>query len=197
MSLPDILRRVVHIVAPVNRSRFAILGMLSVGSASGYEIRQRLEERVAPFWQESYGQIYPLLSRLVDEGLVEASTPMTRGRVFSLTPAGHEALVAWLRETPAPERSRVELLLKMFLGTEVPRSVLAEHVKAYRARLEEELARFRASREAILDRDDDRRVFSELTVSYGIVQNEAMLRWCDEALAALEAPGGAAQVTGG
>lgn len=166
----------------VNRSRFAVLGMLSLGAGSGYEIRRRLEERVAPFWQESYGQIYPLLGRLVEEGRVEVRAETARGRSFALTSTGREELASWLASPPVPERSRHELLLKMFLGTEIPREALAGHVRGFREQLREELDSFRASLAAIRDRDDDRRLFSELTVTYGITHNEAMLSWCDAAL---------------
>jgi hypothetical protein len=38
---------------------YAILGLLSIEPMSGYDIRANLEESLAHFWSESYGQIYP------------------------------------------------------------------------------------------------------------------------------------------
>src|SRR5580658_2289456 len=50
-------------------SRFAVLGMLSLGEKlSGYDIRKVISESTANFWSESYGNIYPVLKRLLAEG---------------------------------------------------------------------------------------------------------------------------------
>lgn len=172
-------------MARVNRSRYAVLGMLSLGDGSGYEVRRRLEERVAPFWQESYGQIYPLLTRLLEEGLVAVVGEDGRGRTFTLTDAGRAELVDWLRQPPVGEQGRNEVLLKAFLGTETSPETVASHVRGFREQLTQELAGYRANLAVIRARDDDRRIFSELTVSYGISYTEAMIGWCDQALARL------------
>src|SRR6267378_1332508 len=37
----------------------ALLGLLSLGSMSGYDIRQLISQSIGHFWSESYGQIYP------------------------------------------------------------------------------------------------------------------------------------------
>lgn len=60
-----------------NRSRYAILGALTIRPMSGYDIRQFFAKSVSHFWDESYGQIYPILKGLHSEGLV---SPVKRGR---------------------------------------------------------------------------------------------------------------------
>ncbi len=60
----------------------ALLGMLTMGATSGYELKQRIERSIGNFWSESYGQIYPTLKRLEREGLVEAA-PVSQGRAGS------------------------------------------------------------------------------------------------------------------
>ena len=52
-----------------NRTTHAILGFLTWGPMSGYEIRKRVEESIGNFWSVSFGQIYPELRRLEAEGL--------------------------------------------------------------------------------------------------------------------------------
>ena len=49
----------------------ALLGLLSLGPMSGYDIRQLIPRSIGYFWNESYGQIYPGLKRLAAAGLVE------------------------------------------------------------------------------------------------------------------------------
>ena len=56
-------------------SRFAILGVLSLGAMSGYDVKKLIERSIAHFWNESYGQIYPSLNRLAAEGKLVLAGP--------------------------------------------------------------------------------------------------------------------------
>ena len=51
--------------------RTLCLGILSLGDATGYEIKKLVAEGSFSFFSEaSYGSIYPALTKLTDEGLV-------------------------------------------------------------------------------------------------------------------------------
>ena len=52
-----------------NKSRYALLGMLSLTSMSGYDLKKAIDLSVRHFWQENYAQIYPMLKQLTKEGL--------------------------------------------------------------------------------------------------------------------------------
>ena len=75
----------------------ALLGMLSLGPMSGYEIRQPIEESIGNFWRESFGQIYPTLKRLVagwagGGGVEERGARVTgRRKVYRADGGGLEA----------------------------------------------------------------------------------------------------------
>ncbi len=58
----------------------ALLGLLSLGPMSGYDIRQLISQSIGYFWSESYGQIYPGLKRLAAAGLVEKKTQRQKGK---------------------------------------------------------------------------------------------------------------------
>ena len=96
-----------------------ILGMLSFGPKSGYEIKAFVDRSTRFFWAASYGQIYPELRRLTDAGLItgtDASQGERRRTVYELTPSGQNALRAWL-ETPAVTyEMRHEGMLKLFFA---------------------------------------------------------------------------------
>ena len=62
---PIYRRAVVNAVVPV------ILGFLSQHPRSGYEIKRAVDRSTRFFWAASYGQIYPELRRLQEQGLVE------------------------------------------------------------------------------------------------------------------------------
>jgi DNA-binding PadR family transcriptional regulator len=69
--------------------RAAVLLLLSEEPRNGYALMQEIEQRSEGVWRPSPGSIYPALSQLEDEGLVEA-TKEGAGRVFALTDAGRE-----------------------------------------------------------------------------------------------------------
>jgi len=46
------------------KSRYALLGMLSLQPMSGYDLKKFTEWGTANFWQENYAQIYPMLRQL-------------------------------------------------------------------------------------------------------------------------------------
>jgi DNA-binding PadR family transcriptional regulator len=103
-----------------NTTRYVLLGILAeAGSATGYDVRQWIEQAIGHFWSESFGQIYPELRRLLEAGLIERADegngPRDRKR-YRITEAGRAALAAWLDKAPRPDLRRSELLLKLFFG---------------------------------------------------------------------------------
>jgi PadR family transcriptional regulator, regulatory protein AphA len=188
-------------MARENTSRYAVLGMLTAGPRTGYDIRREIHGSVRHFWSESYGQVYPVLHQLVEEGLATMTVEPGAGRpdrkVYSLTSAGWKELRRWLLQPVAPQPSRNELLLKLFFGRHVPAAELARVVEAFRDRwvadvaawgeIEDHLRSGDPSGMDDLDRRD--RLF---TLRYGRLIGEATVRWADEVLAALSGADGKA-----
>ena len=67
--------------------RAAILVLLQEQPMHGYQIIQELAERTEGVWRANPGSVYPTLSQLEDEGLVEAQQAAGK-RVFTLTDQG-------------------------------------------------------------------------------------------------------------
>ena len=67
--------------------RAAILVLLDEEPRNGYGIMQEIEQRSSGAWRPSPGSVYPVLSQLEDEGLVEADESGER-KVVRLTDAG-------------------------------------------------------------------------------------------------------------
>jgi DNA-binding PadR family transcriptional regulator len=98
--------------------RYALLGLLAEGPASGYELTQRFGEGIGSFaWTAGHSQIYPELARLVADGLVEVVAEGPRGRRdHALTDPGREALRTWLMGPRTGSRTvRSEFVLRLFL----------------------------------------------------------------------------------
>jgi DNA-binding PadR family transcriptional regulator len=69
--------------------RAAIISLLSEGPRNGYQIIQEINQRTGGLWRVSSGSVYPTISQLEDEGLIEPTDGNGR-RLFGLTQAGRE-----------------------------------------------------------------------------------------------------------
>lgn len=67
--------------------RAASLLLLADGPRNGYQLMQDLEERSGGRWRPSPGSVYPTLSQLEDEGLIEAVEADGK-KAYSITDAG-------------------------------------------------------------------------------------------------------------
>ncbi len=70
-------------------ARLAILALLAEGPRHGYQLIADIRERSAGAWNPSPGSVYPALSALQDEGLIDDEKVDGR-RVFGLTDAGRQ-----------------------------------------------------------------------------------------------------------
>ncbi len=179
-------------------TRWAVLGVLSFGDGSGYRIKKTIEESLALVWSESYGQLYPTLAALQDEGLIAGRDEWAgkrRRRVYSLTDAGREALRAWLRTPMPPPPPRSSFLLKLILANELDTADVIELLETHRDEARDEaetlaaLQRAFATGQAGAD-DPTTRWYAALTVSYGVAVDAAVAQWCDDAIAAVRAERG-------
>ncbi|HEX8457420.1 MAG TPA: PadR family transcriptional regulator [Pyrinomonadaceae bacterium] len=173
------------------KSRYAVLGMLSIEPMSGYDIKKRVAESVSNFWTESYGQIYPILKRLVAEQLVTKTVERGAGKpdrhVYALTERGRTELQRWLTEGVTPKVERNELLLKLFFGEEVSLATNVKHIEAFRELQRELLEKYKTIERQIKKEfaDNSNLPYWLLTVSYGLHVSRALVDWCDESLAKL------------
>ncbi len=176
--------------SPRTTTAEALLGMLSLGALSGYEIRQSIKNSIGNFWRESYGQIYPTLKRLAMERLVkvQASQPNSKVRsertIYELTPAGRRRLRAWLDTPSTPQVARNEMLLKIFFAKQGDPSITRLQVEAFREFHLKELKRFEQIRTGLL-RDagkSEELPYWLMTLDYGESESRAMLLWCEKTL---------------
>lgn len=170
-----------------SRTPFVVLGMLSYGPASAYTLRKRIAASVGFFWQESYGQLFPTLTRLEEDGLIKGREVMAgrrRRRDYEITASGRDALADWLTEAPMPQPERNELLLKVFFAHESDLRSLRGHLSDADARARAQLDVLRGIESGLQTTfaEDPRMPFRLLTVRYGILGLEALHRWTGEAL---------------
>jgi DNA-binding PadR family transcriptional regulator len=94
-------------MAKENKTKYALLGVLSLGPASGYDIKKYCDVSIAHFWNENYGHIYPVLRQMEAEGLVDRKTEMNEGKarhVYHMTEQGRTVLLDCLPYRAKPRR---------------------------------------------------------------------------------------------
>lgn len=75
--------------------RIYILHLIAAKPRHGYEIIQDIEAKTEGTWSPGAGSIYPILKKLVFEGLIEAETPgaVDDRHVYRITPKGVKQVV--------------------------------------------------------------------------------------------------------
>jgi DNA-binding PadR family transcriptional regulator len=163
-----------------------VLGLLSLGPRSGYDIKAVVDRSTRFFWAASYGQIYPELRRLEDEGLVEgedASNGARGRRVYKLTDAGRGALQEWLLGRETTIEYRDESLLRLFFGDALPREQALQLLEGRKRGHDQYLEILREIAALPGGKDPD---FVDLVLQWGIDFNEWGARWCEEQLQRLQ-----------
>ncbi|MBN1573725.1 MAG: PadR family transcriptional regulator [Deltaproteobacteria bacterium] len=181
-------------MAKKNKTKYALLGMLSMGPMSGYDIKKMTDMSISHFWSENFGHIYPVLKKMEAEGLVTKSVEETSGRpnrnIYSITEAGRRELFEWLLLPVEPKLFRNELLLKIFFADQIPVERIIEMVKEEKEKFKDNLKEFRMIEEGLKNdpgyKDDDRIPFWLITLSFGIHSSSAAVSWCDETIEILD-----------
>lgn len=176
-----------------NRSVYAILGLLSEKPSTGYDIRKTIEQELSHFWNESYGQIYPILNALADETLATRRRRKQKGKperqIYSITAKGRRVLREWLAEPSALQTERNETLLKLLFSGSLPSPERRHLIESYRQKQQDLLTELDQI-EQNLDhqpREDSGLNAGLLTVSHGRAEARARIRWCDQVLRELDA----------
>jgi DNA-binding PadR family transcriptional regulator len=176
-------------MARAAQTDLAVLAVLSVAPMTGYAVREAIRDQLGHFWSESFGQIYPALSALVRDNLVE-KTPADRAgsSTFSLTPTGRDRLLTLLSAPATSAPARNGLMLRIFfgrlLGPEACRALVQETKDQALGQLET-FAMIRRIMEGE-EQYAEHRPYWTLTVSAGEHSARAAIAWADETLAALE-----------
>lgn len=180
-----------------SRSKYAILGILSQGARSGYDIRKEITGSIDHFWHESYGQIYPTLKKLHEDGLVTKTTEPQDGRpdrhVYAITAAGQEVLLAWLRQPVDLLPERNELLLKLFFGRNLAPQENIAHLESHRERMLVSRRLYQQIAETLQAKipENPDLPYYLITLNHGIHVTQAIADWCEETIDRLEQMKGA------
>lgn len=176
----------------INKSRYAILGMLFDKPSSGYEIKSIMLESTAHFWQESDASIYPMLKMLEAEGKVTSKNEFVGKRarkIFEITQAGKDEFLSWMALPAESESHRDELLLKLFFGANTTKDDVIKQLKLKLQSSKKRLAELTIVEIDILAQISDsnpHKLFWQMALKNGLILYDAKIKWLIDCINCLE-----------
>lgn len=178
--------------------RHIMLGMLCEPK-SGYDIRKQFEQSLRNFWRAELSQIYPLLQKMEQEGLLtsreSASDKGPTRREYVRSKAGRDELRSWLSNGPVVGTERIAYLAQVyFLDSlnDMDQAIafmqeLRNYMADWLATLEHVEAEWRQHDPRYPDELPDEDFFPQLTLDLGIAKVRANVDWCDRSIQRMQA----------
>ncbi len=164
--------------------RYSILGLLHYSPMHGYRIKEHIERNFGHMWSINYGQIYPNLKKMLEEGLVSMTEEVCEGekgpprKLYAITEKGRQAFQDWLASAPdGGIVLRDPFLMRfVFFGFGEKERCL-ELIDGQLADWERQLGR----RYANLARWEQSGLYVRLMAELGVRMNEVFVQWLKDA----------------
>ncbi|EIT87287.1 PadR-like family transcriptional regulator [Fictibacillus macauensis ZFHKF-1] len=114
--------------------RYALLGLLTKGEATGYELNQRFKETMIHFWKAHHTQIYRELGKMEQEQLVSShvihQVEYPDKKLYKLEKQGQHLLLQWMMNMNVAQPTlKDDLLLKASLFHLIPKDVALSYLQ--------------------------------------------------------------------
>ena len=173
-------------------SSIPILGMLASNPMSGYELKQKIEKTTGYFWNESYGQLYPQLKYLSENGYIK-EIEQDNGdskrvkKSYTIADKGRNAMKEWLSKPPKDQALRVEILLKIFFANQGDHEQIRQHIIEHKEKSTKTINALFGIKNMINEQFSNHpdAKFWLITLDHGIKTYQATINWADESLNSL------------
>lgn len=167
---------------PVTATEVAVLGLLTGGESSGYDLLRAADRSVGFFWTPAKTQLYAILRRLVDNGFATARHVRQADRpdktLYRITDAGLDRLRAGLEQVGSTVNKN-PLELRIFFGEHRPHDAVVADLEAVRDRARAHLQELEEIEQTF---DHGRHLFPYLTLLRGKENARADIAWAERAL---------------
>jgi DNA-binding PadR family transcriptional regulator len=161
---------------------YALLGLLHLKPAHGYELHQRLSTDLGQVWHISQSQAYNILNRLEAQGYVKVTVKkqahLPDRRLLRLTAAGRRRFDAWF-QSPASssvKAIRVEFMTRLYFAQRLCPEKAPALIEAQVAEVRAGLERLHAT----LRDCPPEQVFNRLSLDFRLRQIQSLLGWLEE-----------------
>jgi PadR family transcriptional regulator, regulatory protein AphA len=161
--------------------RFALLGLLAVEPASGYDLKRAIDRSTYFIWNATGPQIYNTLHKLREEGCITSKSLPQRGKpdkeIHTITAPGRERLEEFMSEPIRASVTRDEVLLRIFFGNFASKKSIKHELESYLQRIRQERSFMEATESRINahpGRKHEARRFQLLSLRIKVAQYRAM-----------------------
>lgn len=178
----------------------AILGLLTYGQMSGYDLKKIFDKSIYGVWTASLSQIYRELSALEKKGYVSSSIQKQEDRpdkkIYKITEQGKNVFLRWLSDFPEnfsfPKRD--EFMLRIFFGSRLEKDELIKQFRRFILQKQEYLETLTG-----IEKDfkkyvgefgvgpvEKEEVFWHFTIKRAVMSLEVLIKWAEECIEELE-----------
>jgi PadR family transcriptional regulator AphA len=124
--------------------RYALLGLLAVEPASGYDLNRAINRSTYFIWNATGPQIYNTLHGLREDGFITSESLPQKGKphkhIHTITAGGRAALKDFMGKPIRASVTRDEVLLRIFFGNFASKKTIKRELEAYLDRIRQERA---------------------------------------------------------
>jgi len=178
--------------------RHILLGLLG-DPHSGYDIKKKFEHSLRNFWRAELSQIYPLLQKMEDEGLLNSKEGESdigpRKRIYKRAAKGSSELKAWLNEGPVVGTERIAYMAQVYFLAELRddskaiafMEELRDYMANWLALLEDREKEWSDNDPRYPDELPDEAFYQQLTLDLGLRKVRANLEWSESCVRRMRA----------
>lgn len=166
--------------------RFVILGFLTYGKFTGYDLKQMMAYSTSNFMSAGFGGIYPALKKLEKDGLISSIQVIENGRnkkIYSINEIGEKEFMRWLEEPINFMRSYEDILAKVFFYEKLPKESTIKHFKRLIEDIKEKVKELEKIESTF---NDSVGHFHRSTLYFGIDHLKFMIDWYEGFIKDLE-----------
>jgi DNA-binding PadR family transcriptional regulator len=162
---------------------------LLIKAGCGYELsNDDINSCVSGVWQVPQQQIYRELKKMEAEGWLRSKTVCQEKKldkkVYEITEAGRQHLMAWLQKPVEPAATRDALLVKIFSGHLIESDLILAEIERHRQLHQAQLDWFESIRESCFSEPDlfpPEKNFQYLVLLHRIGEERHWIDWCSQA----------------
>lgn len=167
--------------------RHAVLGLLSSGPSSGYDLLKTFEASLANVWPATQSQLYGELVKMADAGLIEVIAEGPRGRKeYAVTEAGRAELQHWMTEVEPERLRRHDMLLRVFFLNRLTPEQARDYLRRQQDRSAQLYAQLEKVREGLRAEDGDLARYGDVALEWGLRFHALNRDWAEWASAQLK-----------
>lgn len=162
--------------------KYVILGFLTYGNLTGYNIKKIMEKSTSNFMNASFGSIYPELNKLEKNGLISSMESTQNGKkkkVYEINDSGRREFIAWLEEPINFMKSYEDILTKVFFFGKLPEEKAVELIDQLIENIDKRIEELQRLEQEIKKYAD---IFEASTLYFGLDHLRFMRDWYSKLL---------------